>query len=68
MRHQDVPGAQDEETAMPKILIITGDAAESLEVMYPYQRLLEEGYEVHIAAPSVKKLQFIRILRAKAPA
>ena len=34
---------------MPKILIVTGDAAESLEVMYPYQRLLEEGYEVDIA-------------------
>ena len=44
---------------MPKILIITGDAAESLEVMYPYQRLLEEGYQVDIAAPSVKKLQFV---------
>ena len=40
----------------PKILILTGDAAESLEVMYPYQRLKEEGYEVHIAAPSKKKL------------
>ena len=37
---------------MPKVLIITGDAAESLEVMYPYQRLLEEGYQVDIAAPS----------------
>jgi protease I len=46
-------------TAMPKILIITGDAAESLEVMYPYQRLLEEGYQVDIAAPAVKKLQFV---------
>jgi protease I len=44
---------------MPKILILTGDAAESLEVMYPYQRLLEEGYEVAIAAPSKKKLQFV---------
>ena len=33
----------------PKILILTGDAAESLEVMYPYQRLQEEGYEVKIA-------------------
>ena len=31
--------------------IITGDAAESLEVMYPYQRLLEAGYQVDIAAP-----------------
>src|SRR5579862_2797820 len=45
--------------AVPKILIITGDAAESLEVMYPYQRLQEEGYQVDIAAPSVKKLQFV---------
>jgi protease I len=44
---------------MAKVLVLTGDAAESLEVMYPYQRLLEEGYEVHIAAPSKKKLQFV---------
>jgi protease I len=44
---------------MPKVLMLTGDAAESLEVMYPYQRLLEEGYEVDVAAPSKKKLQFV---------
>src|SRR5215510_7350591 len=44
---------------MPKVLMLTGDAAESLEVMYPYQRLLEEGYEVHMAAPAAKKLQFV---------
>jgi protease I len=44
---------------MAKVLILTGDAAESLEVLYPYQRLLEEGYEVHVAAPSKKKLQFV---------
>ncbi|ARP70515.1 peptidase [Streptomyces pluripotens] len=42
-----------------KILIVTGDAAESLEVLYPYQRLREEGYEVHIAAPSRKTLRFV---------
>ena len=42
-----------------RILILTGDAGESLEVMYPYQRLREEGYEVHIAAPSKKKLRFV---------
>ena len=45
--------------ATPKVLILTGDAAESLEVMYPYQRLAEEGYEVHIAAPTKKKLHFV---------
>jgi protease I len=44
---------------MPKVLVLTGDAAESLEVMYPYQRLLEEGYEVDMAAPSKKKLRFV---------
>ena len=42
-----------------KILIVTGDAAESLEVLYPYQRLIEEGYDVHIAAPSRKRLRFV---------
>jgi protease I len=47
------------EAAMPKVLMITGDAAEDLEVMYPYQRLLEEGYEVDVAGPTKKKLQFV---------
>ncbi len=44
---------------MAKVLILAGDAAESLEVLYPYQRLLEEGYEVHLAAPAARKLQFV---------
>jgi protease I len=44
---------------MAKVLILTGDAGESLEVMYPYQRMIEEGYEVDIGAPSKKKLQFV---------
>jgi protease I len=42
-----------------KILLVTGDAAESLEVLYPYQRLREEGYDVKIAAPTRKKLRFV---------
>ena len=45
--------------AVPKVLILTGYAAESVEVMYRYQRLREEGYEVHIAAPSKKKLHSV---------
>lgn len=44
---------------MAKILILTGDAGEALEVMYPYQRLKEEGYEVHIAAPQKKTIQTV---------
>jgi protease I len=55
----DVNRADLRRHAMAKVLILTGDAAESLEVMYPYQRLREEGYEVHIAAPSKRRLQFV---------
>jgi hypothetical protein len=51
--------SEKEEVAVPKVLLLTRDAAESLEVMYPYQRLMEEGYQVDIAAPSAKKLQFV---------
>ncbi|MCI4457320.1 MAG: DJ-1/PfpI/YhbO family deglycase/protease [Desulfurococcales archaeon] len=34
-----------------KILIIVGSEFEDIEVLYPYYRLIEEGYEVTIAAP-----------------
>lgn len=42
-----------------KILILTGDAAETLEVFYPYHRLQEAGHEVHIGAPEARRLQFV---------
>lgn len=38
-----------------KVLILIGDAVESLEIYYPYYRCLEQGYEPVIAASSVKK-------------
>lgn len=44
---------------MAKVLMITGDAGETLEIMYPYQRLLEAEHEVTIAAPSAKKIQTV---------
>ncbi|MGI6127491.1 MAG: peptidase, partial [Planifilum sp.] len=33
-----------------KVLIVTGDAVEDLEIYYPYYRCLEEGYEAVIAS------------------
>jgi len=39
--------------------LTSGDAAESLGVVYPYRRLKEEGYEVHTVAPSKKTLHFV---------
>jgi deglycase len=44
---------------MAKVLIITGDAGEALEVMYPLQRLLEEGITVHVAAPEKRPIQTV---------
>jgi protease I len=40
---------------MKKILILTGDAVETLELYYPYWRLQEAGAEVTVAAPSKKE-------------
>lgn len=47
------------EARKPKILILGGDAAETLEIFYPYFRLLEEGWEVEVAAPSMKALRTV---------
>jgi protease I len=42
-----------------KILIITGDAGESFEILYACHRLREAGYEPVIAAPSVKRMNLV---------
>jgi protease I len=42
-----------------KVLIVTGDAVEALEVFYPYFRLLEADIEAVIAAPQKKKLNTV---------
>ncbi len=44
---------------MVKVLIVAGDAVEALEIFYPYYRLKEEGFEVHVAAPSKKELNTV---------
>jgi protease I len=46
-------------TDAPKILILTGDAGESFEVLYASQRLREAGYVPVIAAPTVKTLNLV---------
>src|SRR5258705_10306087 len=42
-----------------KILIITGDAGESFEILYASHRLREAGYEPVIAAPAVKRMNLV---------
>ena len=43
-----------------KVLLITGDGGEVLEVLYPYERLREAGYQPVIAAQSTeRKIQLV---------
>ena len=44
---------------MPRVLLVAGDATESLDTWYPYHRLREEGIEVHIGAPAKKALNSV---------
>ena len=39
------------DTNKSKVLIIIGDATETVDTMYPYFRLIEGGYEPVVAAP-----------------
>jgi protease I len=42
-----------------KVLVITGDAGESFEILYATHRLQEAGYETVIAAPAVRPLNLV---------
>lgn len=42
-----------------KVLILIGDAVESLEIYYPYYRCLEEGIETTIAASEKRKIHTV---------
>ena len=46
-------------TNFKKILILTGDAGESFEILYACHRLKEAGYQPVIAAPAVKRLNLV---------
>ena len=44
---------------MKKVLIIIGDASETLDTLYPYYRLQEDGYEPVVAGPEKRKFQMV---------
>ena len=43
----------------PKVLIVVGDATETLDTMYPYYRLIEAGFQPVVAAPEKRKYQMV---------
>lgn len=42
-----------------KVLIVVGDATETLDTMYPYYRLQEAGFEPVVAAPEKRRYQMV---------
>lgn len=42
-----------------KVLIIVGDASETLDTLYPYYRLQEDGFEPVVAGPERRKFQMV---------
>ena len=49
-------------TMQPKVLIIVGDASETLDTMYPYYRLIEAGFQPVVAAPEKQRYQMVKLL------
>jgi protease I len=44
---------------MEKVLIIVGDATETVDTLYPFYRLQEGGYQPVVAAPEKRKYQMV---------
>ncbi len=44
---------------MNKVLLIIGDASETLDTLYPYYRLQEDGFEPVVAAPEKRRYQMV---------
>ena len=42
-----------------KVLIIVGDATETVDTLYPYLRLQEEGFEPVVAGPEARRYQMV---------
>src|SRR5271170_7798414 len=46
-------------SAMNKVLIIVGDASETVDTLYPYYRLQEDGFLPVVAAPEKRRYQMV---------
>src|ERR1700759_5636450 len=44
---------------MHKVLIIIGDATETVDTLYPYYRLQEAGFQPVVAAPENRRYQMV---------
>ena len=44
---------------MEKVLIIVGDASETVDTLYPFYRLIEAGFQPVVAGPEVHRYQMV---------
>ena len=44
---------------MNKVLIVVGDASETVDTLYPYYRLQEDGFEPVVAAPEKRRYNMV---------
>ncbi|MEK8106349.1 DJ-1/PfpI family protein [Micromonospora sp. M12] len=44
---------------MPRALLLTGDAAEELDTMYPYYRVQEGGWDVDVSSRTTRDVQLV---------
>ena len=46
---------------MSQVLIIIGDATETVDTLYPYYRLIESGFQPVVAAPEKRRYQMVPV-------
>ncbi|MCC7494667.1 MAG: DJ-1/PfpI family protein [Fimbriimonadaceae bacterium] len=44
---------------MAQVLLVIGDATEQMDTLYPYFRIPEEGYTLHVAAPEARLIHMV---------
>jgi protease I len=44
---------------VPRALLLTGDAAEELDTMYPYYRVQEAGWDVDVSSRTLRDVQLV---------
>ena len=44
---------------MPRALLLSGDAAEELDTMYPYYRVQEGGWDVDVSSRTLRDIQLV---------
>lgn len=44
---------------MNKVLLPAGEVSETVDTLYPHLRVQEEGFEIVVAAPPVRKYQMV---------